>query len=254
MTEIELTIADGLMDLQLNRPAKKNAITVAMYAALADAVEQAAADPAIRVLTIRGTREIFTAGNDLRDFQQAPSQSDDMPVFRFLRAIAACPKVVIAAVAGPAVGIGTTMLLHCDLVLAAPSATFSMPFVDLALVPEAASSLLLPRMIGRQRSARHLILGEPFDADTAFAYGIVTHVVPEAELETSLRAMALRVAAKPPEAVRITKQLLLSPDDGVIERIDREGALFAERLGSAEAAEALAAFFEKRPPDFSKSG
>ena len=248
--EILQTRSGSVLDLRINRPDKKNAITVAMYAALADAFEAATTDPAIRVVTIAGSRELFTAGNDLRDFQQSRESGPDMPVFRFLRALANCPKIVVAGVAGQAIGIGTTMLLHCDLVVAAPSALFSLPFVDLALVPEAASSLLLPRLIGRQRAARHLILAEPFDAETAFQYGLVTEICAEDEVEARLAAMAGRVAAKPPEAVQLTKRLITVTDGAIGDRMAEEGRLFEERLRSAEAIEAFAAFFEKRPPNF----
>lgn len=249
--DILVTANGPVMEIRFNRPDKKNAITVAMYSAMADALEQAAADKAIRVVTITGNGGIFTAGNDIKDFQQARPGGEEMPVFRFLRAIAAFPKVIIAGVEGAAIGIGTTMLLHCDLVVATTSASFAMPFVDLALVPEAASSLLLPRLIGRQRSAKHLLLAEPFDAETAFDYGIVTELVAEDELQERVPAMALRIAAKPPEALRITKQLITSTDGTIGERMAAEGKLFEQRLRSAEAAEAFTAFLEKRPPDFS---
>lgn len=239
-----------VMELRLNRPEKKNAITVAMYAALAEAFEAASADPAIRVVTIGGNGGLFTAGNDLRDFQEARDGGPDMPVLRFLRAIAACPKIVIAAVSGQAIGIGTTMLLHCDLVLAGSDAFFSLPFVDLALVPEAASSLLLPRLIGRQRAAKHLILAEPFDAATAERYGLVTEICAPDELDGRLAKIARRIAAKPPEAVRLTKRLITSTEGSVADRIAEESRLFDERLRSAEAREAFTAFFEKRPPNF----
>jgi enoyl-CoA hydratase/carnithine racemase len=248
--EILHSIEGAVMRVRINRPDKKNAITVAMYTALADAFEAAAADPAVRVVTISGEGALFTAGNDLRDFQQARPGGPDMPVFRFLRAIAGCPKPVVAAVSGAAIGIGTTMLLHCDLVLAAPNAIFSLPFVDLALVPEAASSLLLPRLIGRQRAAKHLILAEPFDAPTALDYGLVTELCPAEELDAKAAAIAARIAAKPPEAVAITKRLLISAEATVSDRMAEEGRLFEQRLQSAEAAEAFQAFFEKRSPKF----
>jgi enoyl-CoA hydratase/carnithine racemase len=244
--EILVTIRGPVMEIRLNRPDKKNAITVAMYAALADAFEQAAADAAIRAVTISGSSGgVFTAGNDIADFMAVRPGGEDMPVFRFLRAIAGCPKVVVAGVEGFAVGIGTTMLLHCDLVLAAPQTTFSMPFVDLGLVPEAASSLLFPRLVGRQRAAKHLLLCDPFDAETALGYGLVTEIVPAENLEDHLRTTADRIAAKPPEAVRLTKQLLIAPEDIVKERIAAEGALFEERLAAPEAAQAFAAFFAR---------
>lgn len=249
-----VTSIDGpVMAVRFDRPDKKNAITVAMYAALADALAQAADDPDIRVVTIGGESGIFTAGNDLKDFMtERPAETGDMPVFRFLGAIAAFPKVVVAGVEGLAVGIGTTMLLHCDLVVAARSARFSLPFVDLALVPEAASSLLLPRLIGRQRAARHFLLAEPFDAETAYQYGLVTELVEHREADARAADIARRIAAKPPEAVRITKRLLADPSGTIAERMAEEGALFGDRLGSTEAREAFSAFFEKRAPDFSR--
>lgn len=240
----------AVLEVRLNRPDKRNAITVAMYAALADAFEDAAADDDIRVVTIAANGGLFTAGNDLRDFQQSSDGGQDMPVFRFLRAISSCPKIVIAGVGGAAVGIGTTMLLHCDLVVAAPDALFSLPFVDLGLVPEAASSLLLPRLIGRQLAARHLIQGAPFDVDAAVRYGLVTETCPADDLDATLAKVAARIAAKPPEAVRLTKRLITATDGGVADRMAEEGRLFEARLQSAEAAEAFAAFFEKRPPNF----
>jgi enoyl-CoA hydratase/carnithine racemase len=248
--EILVTRSGAILEIRLNRPDKKNAITVAMYAALADALEEAGADPAIRAITIAGNGGLFTAGNDLKDFQQSREGTSDMPVSRFLRAISSCPKIVIGGVAGQAIGIGTTMLLHCDLVLATPSALFSLPFVDLGLVPEAASSLLLPRLIGRQRAARHLILADPFDAETALGYGLVTEICKEDELDLRLQSIARRIAAKPPEAVMLTKRLLTSSEGSIPERMAEESRMFEQRLRSAEAIEAFTAFFEKRPPNF----
>lgn len=248
--EILVTNVGPIMEIRINRPDKKNALTVAMYVALADAFEGAAADRAIRVVTLTGSGGLFTAGNDLRDFQQSRESTSDMPVSRFLRAIAACPRVVIAGVAGHAVGIGTTMLLHCDLIIAAESAIFSLPFVDLALVPEAASSLLLPRLIGRQLAAKHLMLAEPFDARTAADYGLVTELCTDEEVSGRLAAMAKRIAAKPPEAIQLAKRLITSIDASVPDRMAEEGRLFEERLQSAEAREAFMAFFEKRAPSF----
>jgi enoyl-CoA hydratase/carnithine racemase len=250
--DIQITREAALMSIRLNRPDKKNAITTAMYAAMADALEQAGEEPAIIAVTITGAGDMFTAGNDINDFLLARAAGPDLPVFRFLRAIASCPKVLVAGVRGSAIGIGTTMLLHCDLVLAAPGTRFAMPFVDLALVPEAASSMLLPRMIGRQRAAKHLILAEPFDVETALGYGLVTEIVAGEELDARVQETAQKIARKPPEAVLLTKKLLLSPDESVIERIEREGQLFDERLSSAEAKEAFTAFFEKRAPDFTR--
>ena len=236
--------------LRLNRPEKKNAITAAMYASFADAIEAASADDKVRVVTILANGDMFTAGNDINDFLQSPPLDMNQPVFRFLRAISTFPKVLVAGVVGTAVGVGTTLLLHCDLVVAAPDASFSLPFVDLALVPEAASSLLLPRLIGPQRAARHLILGDPIDAETALAYGLVTQIVAEGALEARVTEIAGRIAAKPPEAVRLTKSLLRAENEPVAARIAREAEAFASRLTSAESREAFQAFFEKRPPNF----
>ena len=249
MADEILTKRDGaILELRFNRPDKKNAITRAMYADLARALGEAAADRNVRVVTLLANGGIFTAGNDLRDFLEVPPLDLDQPVFHFLTAIAEFPKILIAGVAGAAVGVGTTLLLHCDLVVATPSASFSLPFADLGLVPEAASSLLLPMLIGRQAAAKHLILGEPFDAATAERYGLVAELVGEDRLEVQVRAMAERIAAKPPEAVRITKQLLRGDGGAVRARIEEEGRLFAERLQSPEAAMAFAAFLDKRGP------
>jgi enoyl-CoA hydratase/carnithine racemase len=250
MSDDILTIRSGrVLELRLNRPEKKNAITAAMYAALAEALRSAANDTEVRVVTILGSGGTFTSGNDLKDFQQTPPLDLDQPVFHFLEAISTFPKILVAGVEGAAVGVGTTMLLHCDLVLAGPSAIFSLPFVDLGLVPEAASSLLLPDLIGRHRAAKHLILGDPFDAEAALGYGLVTDIV-GSDLEARLRSVAERIAAKPPEAVQLTKRLLRANGEAVRARIEEEGKLFARRLTSAEATEAFAAFFEKRPPNF----
>lgn len=240
----------AVLELRIERPDKKNALTHAMYAALADALEAAAGDDAVSVVTVTGSGGVFTSGNDLKDFQETPPVGIDKPVYRFIRAIAAFPKILVAGVSGPAVGIGTTMLLHCDLVVATPSASFHMPFVDLGLVPEAASSLLFPRLVGPQTAARHLILGDPFDAETALRYGLVGEIVEEDALADRVRGLAQRVAAKPPEAVRLTKRLIRSGHDAVEQRYREEGDLFAARLRSPEAAEAFRAFFEKRPPKF----
>lgn len=249
--DVIVDTVDGTASIIIDRPAKRNAITVAMYAAMADAIEAASADASVRVVTIAANGGLFTAGNDIGDFMSVRGDDPDMPVFRFLRAISTCPKVVVAAVAGLAVGIGTTMLLHCDLVLATADARFSLPFVDLGLVPEAASSLLLPRLIGRQRAALHLILGDPFDAKTALGYGLVTEIV-DGDPRERLAAITKRIAEKPPEAVAITKRLLARTDGDVATRMAEEGALFGERLRSAEAVEAFTAFFEKRAPDFTR--
>lgn len=245
------TTLDGrVLHLVLDRPEKKNALTRAMYARLADALDEAAEDAGIRAVVLSGRGGVFTGGNDLGDFMMDPPTGPDSPVFRFLRNAVGFPKPLIAAVAGPAIGIGTTVLLHCDLAYAAPDARFKMPFVDLGLVPEAASSLLLPRIVGPARAAELLLFGEAFGAETAREIGLINAVV-EDPVETALERAAT-LAAKPPQAVRQSKALLRRETaDAVGETMAHEGALFVERLASPEAQEAFTAFFEKRTPDFS---
>jgi enoyl-CoA hydratase/carnithine racemase len=245
--------AGGVLAITLARPERRNAITVAMYAALADAFETAANDQSIRVITITGEGQDFAAGNDLGDFLEAASRDrEDIPVWRFLRALASCEIPIVAAVQGNCIGIGTTMLLHCDLVIADEGARFSLPFVDLGLVPEAASSLLLPRLAGRRRAARPLLLCEPFGVDEAAAIGLVSHRAPAGGLVEALANVVVSLLAKPPEALRQTQRLLrCGARDEILERIQMESAIFAERLASQEVREAITAFFEKRKPDFS---
>ena len=248
---VAATLDGRVLHLVLDRPDKKNALTRAMYAALADALEDAVGSADVRAVVLSGTGGVFTGGNDLGDFMMDPPTGPDSPVFRFLRNAVGFPKPLVAAVAGPAIGIGTTILLHCDLAYAAPDAHFKMPFVDLGLVPEAASSLLLPRIAGPARAAELLLLGESFSAETAREIGLVNAVVEDPTAHALERAAAL--AAKPPEAVRQSKALLRRETaDAVGETMAREGALFMERLGSPEAQEAFTAFFEKRAPDFSR--
>lgn len=256
MTEdVKVGVADGICELRFDRPARKNAITAAMYAALADGLEQAAADGAVRVALITGSHEAFTAGNDLGDFLNNPPQSGDAPVHRFLRALAAFPKPLIASVCGPAVGVGTTMLLHCDLVYAGDNAGFSLPFVNLGLCPEAGSSLLLPAIAGYQRAAEKLLLGEPFGAEEARELGIVNRVLPAAEVEAYARAQAAKLAAKPLTSLVATKALMKQPAaNGVREAMLREGEVFGRMLREPAAREAFSAFLEKRKADFSKIG
>ena len=240
----------GVLAITLARPEQRNAITVAMYAALADAIEEAARNADFRVITICGEGQDFAAGNDLADFLKAlPRDTDEIPVWRFLRALASCETPIIAAVQGNCVGIGTTMLLHCDLVIADETARFSMPFVDLALVPEAASSLLFPRFAGRRRAARHLLLCEPFGAEDAQAMGLISHRADRGMLKSKLGEVLAALLAKPPEALRQTQRLLRHGlKDEVLERMKLESSLFAERLQSSEVKEAINAFFEKRRP------
>jgi enoyl-CoA hydratase/carnithine racemase len=237
-----------LLAITLARPERRNAITVAMYAALADTIEHASKDDGIRVITIRGEGQDFAAGNDLADFlEAAPRLDEEIPVWRLLRILATCETPIVAAVHGNCVGIGTTMLLHCDLVIADQTARFSMPFVDLALVPEAASSLLFPRLAGRRRSARYLLLCEPFGVDEAVAIGLVSHRAGAGMLEEKLQEVVAALLAKPPEALRQTQRLLRhGAADEILARMKLESSLFAERLASAEVKEAISAFFGKR--------
>ena len=250
---IKTETRDRVLRIEIARPEKKNALTQEMYRAMADALAAAEADGAVRAILIHGARDCFTAGNDLRDFLDRSASGGASAAFRFISALPTLAKPLIAAVGGPAVGIGTTLLLHCDLVYASPGARFQLPFVPLGLVPEAASSLLLPMVAGYQRAAELLLLGQPFPAEKALAAGIVTEIVPEDKLLDHARAAAAAVAALPPASVRLTKQLmkrqLAAP---IAAQMEEEGRLFAERLQSGEAKEAMTAFFEKRKPDFSR--
>ena len=246
-------VTDSVLRIQINRPDKKNALTVAMYADMAAALDRAVHDPAIRVVLIHGHPRVFSSGNDLVDFMKDPPTGEDSPVFQFLRAIASAAKPIVAAVNGAAVGIGTTMLLHCDLVYAGESTRFQLPFVNLALVPEAASSLLIPATIGYLRAAELLLLGEPFTAAKAREYGIVTEVVADGEEVNAAMAAAKKLAAKPPAALRLTKMLMKKGmAEAVAKQMGEEGVHFGHQLRSPEAAEAFKAFFEKRAADFSK--
>ena len=246
--------ANGTLGITLARPERRNAITVAMYSALAEAVESAADDSSIRAIIFRGEGQDFAAGNDLADFLGAlPRDTEEIPVWRLLRALVECQIPIIAAVHGNCVGIGTTMLLHCDLVIAEDGARFSLPFVDLGLVPEAASSLILPRLAGRRRAARYLLLGEPFGVDEALAIGLISHRAEPGTLDEALSQVVSALLAKPPEALRQTQRLLrYATREEMLERMRLEGALFADRLASPEVKEAISAFFEKRKPDLSR--
>jgi enoyl-CoA hydratase/carnithine racemase len=259
MSDILVHTEAGVMTLTFNRVARKNSITGAMYDALSAALEQAAGDAAVRAVLIQGDATIFSAGNDIADFMAAAGAPADAtptesPAIRFLRTIAAFPKAIVASVCGPAVGIGTTLLFHCDLVIAGDNAAFSMPFVNLGLVPEAASSLLAPRMFGYHRAAEALLLGEPFMAEAALEVGLVNRVVPPTEANAVAQAQARKLAAKPLSALIETKRLMkLAQQDAVQERIGVEGASFAKAMRSPAAREAFTAFMEKRKPDFSKA-
>lgn len=253
MSDILLHTDAGVMTLTFNRLDKKNSITSAMYAQLADGIEQARNDASVRVVVIQGHETIFSAGNDIGDFLNQPPSSQDSPVFRFLRGVATFEKPLIAAVAGPAVGIGTTLLFHCDLVYAGDNAAFSMPFVNLGLCPEAASSLLAPRMFGYHRAAEALLMGEPFFAEAAQEVGLVNRVLPPTEVNGYAQAQARKLAAKPLSSLIETKRLMKGSQQAeVLAKMAEEGQSFGRMLREPAAREAFGAFVEKRKPDFSK--
>ncbi|HSP78693.1 MAG TPA: enoyl-CoA hydratase [Myxococcaceae bacterium] len=237
----------GVLTLTFNRPQKKNAFTGEMYEAAAQALLEADKDDAVRVVVLTGAGGAFTAGNDLKDFLETPPTGEDSPVFRFLRALAHHTRPVLAGVDGVAVGIGTTMLLHCDYVVATERAVFSMPFINLGLSPEGASSVLLPRVAGMALASELLMFGDPFDAPTAVRAGLVNHVVPPASLAEVLSQRAAALASKPVESLRLTKRLLREPLRATVdEALSREGTYFLQRLASDEAREAFNAFLSKR--------
>jgi enoyl-CoA hydratase/carnithine racemase len=251
--EIRVHAEAGVTTVTLNRLARKNSITSAMYGAMADALEAAKDDAATRVVALQGHETVFSAGNDIGDFLDQPPSGDNSPVFRFLHGIAAFPKPLLAAVCGPAVGIGTTMLFHCDLVYAGDNAAFSMPFVNLGLCPEAASSLLAPRMLGYHRAAEALLLGEPFMAEAALEVGLVNRVLPPTEASGYAQAQARKLAAKPLNALVETKRLMKKGQQQLVaQQMAEEGESFRRMLGEPAAKEAFTAFMEKRRPDFSK--
>ena len=254
MTEhIKIEQANNVLTLTMARPDKKNALTNAMYGALADAIAAAETDPAARVIVIRGEGDMFTAGNDVGEFAAiaAGAARGEQHVGRFLQAITRATRPLVAAVQGRAVGIGTTMLLHCDFVVLAENALLSTPFVNLALVPEAASSLLMPLRIGYARAYEMFALGEAVDAATALRLGLASRVVPLERLHAEAAAIAARLAKQPVGALAATKQLMRNADL-LAAQIGAESKTFAERLKTAEAREAFTAFAEKRPPDFTK--
>jgi enoyl-CoA hydratase/carnithine racemase len=253
MSDILVHTEAGVCTLTFNRPDKKNSITAAMYGALADALQAAEADAAVRCVVFQGVETVFTAGNDIGDFLNNPPATQDSPVFRFLRGIAQFPKPVVAAVCGPAVGIGTTLLFHCDLVYAGDNAAFSMPFVNLGLCPEAASSLLVPQMLGYHRSAEALLLGEPFMAEAALEVGLVNRVLPPTEVAGYAQSVARKLAAKPISSLIETKRLMKKGQaQQVMATMAEEGQSFGRMLSEPAAREAFTAFMERRKPDFSQ--
>ncbi len=257
MTEhIKTELAGGVLTVTLARPEKKNAITQAMYAALSDAAERARTDEAVRVLVFRSEGDSFSAGNDIADFIALGSQGQrplDMSVFRFLKALADLDKPAVAAVRGRAVGIGLTLLLHCDMVVVAEDALLSVPFINLALAPEAASSMLLPAAIGHQRAFELFALGEPIDGRTAVSWGLANRAVPADQVEAMAADLATKLAARAPNSIRKTKRLMRDAE-GLWALMQREGEAFGSQMSSPEAMEAFMAFSQKRAPDFSKAG
>ncbi|XAH22966.1 enoyl-CoA hydratase [Xylophilus sp. GW821-FHT01B05] len=260
MSDILIHTEAGVTTLTFNRLDKKNSITNAMYTTLADALLAADADAAVRVVVLQGDPAIFSAGNDLGDFlatadgaAQSAAGSAASPAFRFLHAIAEFSKPLVAAVCGPAVGIGTTMLLHCDLVYAGDNAAFSLPFVNLGVCAEGGSSLLLPQMFGYHRAAEALLLGEPFFAEAALEVGLVNRVVPPTEANGIAQAQAKKLAAKPLSSLVETKRLMKKGQAALVSKqLDDEGAIFGRMLREPAAKEAFSAFMGKRRPDFSQ--
>lgn len=243
---VHVSMADGIQTLRMNRPAKKNAIDRAMYRAMADALRRADAEEGIGATLICGTPGVFSAGNDIRDFAAiALSGPGSDAVEGFLRALAGARKPLVAAVDGLAIGIGTTMLMHCDLVFASPGSTFRTPFLDLGLVPEAGSSLLAPRLMGHQRAFALLVLGAVFDAEAARAANLVYRIVPGEDVETAAMDAAAALAGKPPEALRIARDLVRGPREALSERMEEEMRHFRERLASSEARSAVQAFMAR---------
>ncbi len=250
---IKTATVNGVATIEIARPEKKNALTIAMYAAMAEALKAAGADGAVRSVLITGQPGIFTSGNDLEDFVKRPPSTQDSPVFHFMHALLTLEKPVVVAVTGTAVGIGVTMLLHSDLVYVADDAKLSMPFVALGLVPEFASSLLVPQDLGMRRAAEKLLLGDPITPEQAVEFGIANAVLPPLEVVAHARRVAERFNNLPPSAVRETKKMLrASSKDAVLQAMRMEGEIFGQRLRGPEAREAMQAFFEKRKPDFSK--
>ena len=252
---VEISVSEGLQMIRFARPGKKNALTTAMYAAMTEALARGDAAPEVVAHLFIGSGGVFTAGSDINDFVERARAGTALegPVLEFIRALPRVQKPMIAAVDGLAVGIGTTLLFHCDLVYATRDAGFVTPFLDLGLVPEAGSSLLAPQRMGHTRAFELLVLGEPFTAERAREAGLVNAIVTEDELESTARDAASRLARKPPEALAIARRLLRGDSRALAARIEEEARLFSERLSSPEAGEAFSAFLEKRPPDFGKA-
>lgn len=253
MEQVQTEVVDRVLTIRMNRPEKKNALTSGMYEAMSEAIRASDSDSQVRVLLITGTQDCFTAGNDIADFAAANPGSGPVAALVFLETLAAARKPVIAAVAGVAVGIGTTLLFHCDLVYAAPTARFQLPFVNLGLCPEAGSSYIFPALVGTQKAAEVLFFGEPFGAEAAREYGLVNQIIAEGDLLSTARAKARTIAEKPPSALQACKALLKrSSSEQIRQAMTRESEQFARALQGPEAKEAMAAFLERRKPDFSR--
>ncbi len=255
---VRVDFADGVLTATLARPEKKNAITQAMYSTLAEATQRARTDDAVRVLMFKAEGDSFSAGNDIADFiaigsQGGGGQMTDAPVFQFLKALAELDKPAVAAVRGRAVGIGLTLLLHCDMVVVAEDALLSAPFINLALAPEAASSLLLPQVLGHQRAFEIFALGEPIDGRTALAWGLASRAVPAADVDATADGLAAKLAARAPNSIKKTKRLMRDAE-ALWSLMQREGDAFGSQMSSPEAMEAFMAFSQKRAPDFSRAG
>ncbi|MEJ6006449.1 enoyl-CoA hydratase [Paucibacter sp. AS339] len=250
---IKTAIHNGVATIEIARPEKKNALTREMYQTMADALVAANSAKSVRAVLIQGQPEIFTSGNDIEDFMSSPPRDEDAPVFQFMRALVGCEKPVVAAVTGAAIGIGTTLLFHCDFVFVSDESRLAMPFVGLGLVPEFASSLVVPRLMGHVKAAEKLLLGDPFTGAEAAECGIANRVLPAAEVQAHARRVAERFNALAPSAVRESKRLMRRHSaDEVMQTIKVEAEIFGARLRSPEAMEAFQAFFQKRQPDFSQ--
>jgi enoyl-CoA hydratase/carnithine racemase len=246
--DIVTTRRGATLEIALDRPARKNAITTTMYEAMAAAVHGAEGDEGVRAILFHGSDQAFTAGNDLADFLERPPRGEDAPVFRFIEAVLACTKPIVAAVNGPAVGIGTTLLLHCDLVYAGDNARFSMPFTSLGVVPEFGSSYTLPLVAGYQRAAEMLLLGEPFGPSEALAAGFVTRVLPASETLAAARTASDKLCALPANSIRITRSLMREAHgSAILAQARAEGAHFSRMLDEPAAREAMSKFLDRKP-------
>lgn len=253
-TDIAITTVDGVNVIRFTRPDKKNALLSAMYVAMNAALAEAETDPAVVAHLFIGSGGVFSAGNDIGEFVLRAGGDTGLgaPIRQFIRKLPALQKPIIAAIDGLAVGIGTTLLFHCDLVYATATASLRTPFLDLGIVPEAGSSLLAPQRLGYARAFELLVLGEPMSAEKALAAGLVNAIVTPDELEATAMKAASRLARKPPEALALSRRLLRGDPAAIVQRVDDEVAVFSERLRSPEAQEAFAAFLEKRPPNFKR--